>query len=109
VTAIAALIFPYMKRARGIWDASPYRNWQIAGIPVVTLGAIVQLVYLGILAYYFFFMPDPAKRLEGFTTSTLLLIVVTWVIGIIWFFFWSWRSKAVGVDTSMTYGELPPE
>ncbi len=71
VTAIAALIFPYVKKARGIWDASPYRNWKLAGIPVVTLGAIVQLVYLGILAYYFFFMPDPAKRLEGFTTSTI--------------------------------------
>ena len=109
VTAIAALIFPYVKRARGIWDASPYRNWKLAGIPVVTLGAIVQLIYLGILAYYFFFMPDPAKRLEGFTTSTIGLIVVTWIIGIIWYFFWSWRSKNVGVDVSMTYGELPPE
>jgi len=109
VTAVAALIFPYVKKARGIWDASPYRNWKLAGIPVVTLGAIVQLVYLGILAYYFFFMPDPAKRLEGFTSSTIGLIVVTWIIGIVWYFFWTWRSKSVGVDTSMTYGELPPE
>ena len=109
VTAVAALVFPYVKSARGIWEASPYRNWQIAGIPVVTLGAIVQLVYLGILAYYFFFMPDPAKRLEGFTSSTILLIVVTWVIGIVWYFFWKQRSKSVGVDVSMTYGELPPE
>jgi amino acid transporter len=109
VTAIAALIFPYVKRARGIWDASPYKSWRLAGIPVVTLGAIVQLVYLGILAYFFFFLPDPAKRLEGFTTSTLLLIVVTWVVGILWYVFWKQRSKSVGVDVSMTYGELPPE
>ena len=70
VTAIAALIFPYVKRAMGIWDASPYKTWKIAGIPVVTIGAIVDLVYLGILAYFFFFLPDPAKRLEGFTTNT---------------------------------------
>jgi len=109
VTAISALLFPYVKRARGIWDASPYKTWNIVGIPVVTIGALVDLLYLGILAYYFFFMPDPAKRLEGFTTSTLMIIVVTWVIGIIWYFFWKSRSKAVGVDVSMTYGELPPE
>jgi amino acid transporter len=109
VTAIAALIFPYSKRARGIWDASPYRTWNIAGIPAVTVGAMFMLVYLGILSYFFFFMPDPAKRLEGFTTSTLLVIIVTWVIGIIWYFFWKSRSKAVGVDVSLTYGELPPE
>jgi amino acid transporter len=109
VTAIAALIFPYVKRARGIWDASPYRSWNIAGIPVVTLGAIVQLIYLGILSYYFFFMPDPAKRLEGFTTTTAGVIVTTWILGIVWYFFWKARSKSVGVDVSMTYGELPPE
>jgi len=109
VTAIAALIFPYVKRARGIWDASPYKTWKLLGIPVVTWGALVDLVYLGILAYYFFFMPDPAKRLEGFTTSTLMLIAVTWAIGIVWYFFWKQRSKSVGVDVSMTYGELPPE
>jgi basic amino acid/polyamine antiporter, APA family len=109
VTAIAALLFPYVKKARGIWDASPYKTWKLLGVPVVTWGAIVDLVYLGILAYYFFFMPDPAKRLEGFTTSTLMLIGITWAIGIVWYFFWKMRSRSVGVDVSMTYGELPPE
>ena len=109
VTAVAALVFPYVKRARGIWDASPYKTWRIAGIPVVTIGAVVDLIYLGILAYFFFFLPDPAKRLEGFTTSTGLVIAITWAVGIIWYFFWKQRSKSVGVDVSMTYGELPPE
>ena len=109
VTAIAALLFPYVKRAKGIWDASPYKTWKLAGIPVVTIGAIVDLVYLGILAYFFFFLPDPDKRLEGFTTNTGILIAVTWVAGIIWYLFWKQRSKSVGVDVSMTYGELPPE
>ncbi len=109
VTAVAALIFPYVKRARGVWDASPYKSWKIAGIPVVTLGAIVQIVYLSILAYFFFFLPDPDKRLEGFTTNTAILIAVTWICGIIWYLFWKQRSKSVGVDVSMTYGELPPE
>ncbi|MCX6373205.1 MAG: hypothetical protein NTX16_09000 [Actinobacteria bacterium] len=109
VTAISALLFPYVKRAKGIWDASPYKTWKLAGIPMVTIGAIVDLIYLGILAYYFFFMPDPSKRLEGFTASTGILIAVTWAAGILWYFFWKQRSKRVGVDVSMTYGELPPE
>ena len=109
VTAIAALIFPYVKRSKGIWDASPYKTWKLAGIPVVTIGAIVDLIYLGILAYFFFFLPDPDKRLEGFTTNTAVLIAVTWIAGIIWYLFWKQRSKSVGVDVSMTYGELPPE
>jgi hypothetical protein len=106
ITAIAALIFPYMKRARGIWEASPYRTWKIAGIPVVTIGAFVDVVYLGILAYFFFFAP---VNLEGFSLNAGLTIAITWCLGIMWYFFWSWRSKSAGVDVSMTYGELPPE
>ena len=109
VTAIAALLFPYVKRAKGIWDASPYKTWKLAGIPVVTIGAIVDIIYLSILAYFFFFLPDPDKRLEGFTTNTAILIAVTWIAGILWYLFWKQRSKSVGVDVSMTYGELPPE
>ena len=109
VTAIAALLFPYVKRAKGVWDASPYKTWRLAGIPVVTIGAIVDIIYLGILAYFFFFLPDPDKRLEGFTTNTAILIAVTWILGIIWYLVWKQKSKSVGVDVSMTYGELPPE
>ncbi len=109
VTAVAALLFPYVKRSKGIWDASPYKTWKLLGIPMVTIGAIVDLIYLGILAYFFFFLPDPDKRLEGFTASTAILITVLWILGIAWYFFWKQRSKRVGVDVSMTYGELPPE
>ena len=64
-----------------MWDASPYKTWRLAGIPVVTIGAIVDLIYLGILAYFFFFLPDPDKRLEGFTPDTAILIAVTWIAG----------------------------
>ena len=39
VTAIAALVFPYRKRARGVWESSPYKTWKLAGIPVITIGA----------------------------------------------------------------------
>jgi len=105
VTAIAALIFPYSKRARGIWEASPYRTWKLFGIPVVSLGAFVDLIYLGILAWFFFVMP--ASR--DFTTNSGIFYVVIWALGVCWYFFWRQRSKAVGVDVSMTYGELPPE
>ena len=109
VTAIAALLFPYVKRAKGIWDASPYKTWKLAGIPVVTIGAIVDLVYLGILAYFFFFLPTRPSASRASPPTRRILIAVTWIAGIIWYLFWKQRSKSVGVDVSMTYGELPPE
>ena len=38
-TAIAALYFPYSKRAKGVWDSSPYKKWTFLGLPVVVWGA----------------------------------------------------------------------
>ncbi|MBN1321298.1 MAG: amino acid permease [Thermoleophilia bacterium] len=107
VTAIAAALFPFSKRAKGIWEASPYRRWNLLGVPVVTLGAIVNIAYLVILAVFFFFQET---RLEDFTWLTGGLILATWALGLCWYFFWSWRAKkTAGVDTGMLTTELPPD
>jgi len=105
VTAIAAALFPFSKKARSIWETSPYRKWNILGIPVITIGAFFNLVYLAILFYFFIVMPD----LEGLTTSSLILYGVIWALGIAWYFYWKWRNRQVGVDSDMTFGELPPD
>jgi hypothetical protein len=39
----------------------------------------------------------------------LILYTIVWGAGIIWYFYWKNRNKQVGVDVSMTYGELPPD
>jgi amino acid transporter len=106
-TAIAALYFPYSKRAKGVWDSSPYKKWMFLGLPVIVWGAAVDLVYLCILLYYFIFNAA-AKQ---FTGPSVILFVGVWVAGIIWYFAWSAYNKAKsGMDISaVTYGELPPE
>jgi APA family basic amino acid/polyamine antiporter len=105
VTAIAAAIFPFSKKARQIWDTSPYKKWNILGIPVVTIGGIVNLIYLAILFYFFIVMPD----LEGLAWGSVAFYAFIWVCGIAWYFYWKRRNRDVGVDISMTYGELPPD
>ena len=46
---------------------------------------------------------------RDFTYGSLAFYCTIWALGIAWYFFWKNRSKAVGIDVSMTYGELPPE
>lgn len=105
VTALSAVLFPYAKRAKHVWESSPYRTWKFLGIPVVVWGGVINLFYLGLLLYYFI-----AKKAAGaFTFGSTMLFVIVWILGIAWYFFWKARSKAVGVDVSLTYGELPPE
>ena len=104
-TAVAALLFPYMKRCRGVWDSSPYKKWTFLGLPVVVWGAVVNLVYLFLLLYEFVIK----KASDAFTVPSVVLFVGVWVLGVIWYYFWKAKSQAVGVDVSVTYGELPPE
>jgi len=106
VTAIAALLFPYRKRAQSIWESSPYRTWKILGIPVVSLGAGVDLVYLGIIASFFFLTP---VHTEDFGLFTGMLIVFMYALGVAWYSYWKSRSKRVGLDVGLAFGQLPPE
>ncbi len=105
VTALAATIFPFVKKVRHIWDASPYKRWRILGIPAVTIGGIVNLIYLAILFYFFIVMPD----LEGLAIGSLIFYLVIWGLGIAWYYLWKARNRQAGIDVSMAYGELPPE
>jgi APA family basic amino acid/polyamine antiporter len=107
ITAIAALIFPFSKKAKHIWESSPYKSWKIFGIPVVTIGAVFNLVYLGILFYFFFFMKEMGE--QELVKGSLILYAIIWGLGIAWYFFWKARNKKVGVDSDMTFGELPPD
>ena len=107
ITAIAALVFPFSKRAKSIWESSPYKSWKIFGIPVVTIGAVFNLIYLGILFYFFFFMKEMGE--QELVKGSLILYAIIWGLGIAWYFSWKARNKKVGVDTNMTFGELPPD
>jgi APA family basic amino acid/polyamine antiporter len=104
-TALAALLFPYMKRCRGVWDTSPYNKWTLLGVPVVVWGAAVDLAYLALLLYFFIF----AQASGLFTLPSVILFIAVWALGVAWYYIWKQRSKSVGVDVSLTYGELPPE
>jgi uncharacterized integral membrane protein len=106
-TALAALLFPYMKRCKGVWDSSPYKTWTLLGVPVVVWGAIVDLVYLAILLYYFIVHNAATAT---FTTSSIFLFIGLWVLGAAWYYVWKYVNKTrSGVDIAVTYGELPPE
>ena len=105
VTTIAAILFPYMKRSKGIWESSPYRTWKFLGVPLIVWGGLVSMVYLAIL-FYFLIFTEEMKDSNG---KSWILYGIVWAIGVVWYFFWRGRSKRVGVDVGMTYGELPPE
>jgi len=105
VTALSALVFPWRKRARGIWEASPYRTWSLLGVPVITWGAVLMLIYAAICFYFLILAPE----MRDFTWSSLVLYCSVWAAGVVWYFVFRWWNARQGIDVRIAYGQLPPE
>jgi amino acid transporter len=103
VTAIAAVLFAHSKKAKNVWEASPYKNWKIFGVPVITLAGILNLIYLAILFYGFF------TTIEGFKIWPYATFLVVWLAGVGWFYYWKKRNTKTGIDVGMAFDELPPD
>jgi basic amino acid/polyamine antiporter, APA family len=103
VTAIAATIFAHRKSVKTLWETSPYKNWKILGIPVITIAGVLNLIYLGILFYGFaFYIENPAPWVW-------IVFVVVWAAGIGWYLFWKRRNAKRGLEADMAFSELPPD
>jgi len=110
VTALSALLFPYRKGSRGIWDSSPFKKWTLLGVPVIVWGALVNFFYLGVLMYGLLPTQLGGKAAGGDWGWTMIgACLDAWVLGVAWYCYWMWRSGRVGVDVGVTYGELPPD
>ena len=105
ITGISAVLFPYRKNVRAIWESSPYRQWKIAGIPLVTIGGVLYLIFIITMLYFSFV--DPTSR--EVTGKYLIVFGAAWASGILWYFFWRARSAKQGIDVRITFGVLPPE
>ncbi len=103
VMAVSGLLFPYVKRARTIWEASPYK-FRLGPIYLLTIFSIVNLAFVGILIYYFF--TEPA--LEAISEWGAIVYVTIWVFGVLWYMLWIKHWKKQGIDLKMAWKELPP-
>lgn len=103
VMAVSGLVFPYVRRARTIWDASPYK-FKVGPVYVLTIASIINLAFVGTLIYYFFALPN----LEFYSNSGLMVYIAIWTFSILWYFYWVQHWKKRGIDLSLAWKELPP-
>jgi amino acid transporter len=103
VMAVSGLLFPYVKRARTIWEASPYK-FRLGPIYALTVAALINLLFVGILIYYFFTVP----ALEAISTWGFVIYVTIWIFGVLWYYIWVRHWKNQGIDLRLAWKELPP-
>ena len=105
VTTIACMMFPYIKKVRHIWDASPYKAWRIGKVPVATIAGCVGLILVIMLVYAFYTSEGLAFMHDVWTA----IYIIAWLLGIGWYFIWKSKRAKEGIDVSLAFKEIPPE
>ena len=103
VMAVSGLLFPYVKKSRTIWEASPYK-FHLGPIYVLTIASIINLLFVGILIYMFFALPN----LDFYSNTGLMVYIVIWAFSIVWYVYWVRKWKKQGIDLALAWKELPP-
>ncbi len=105
VTAISAIVFPYVKKVRHIWDSSPYRDWKFLGIPVSTVSGVIALglVVLLVISYYI------NEAFAFMHTWWTIIYLGVWAAGIGWYLLWKAIRAKDGIDVTLAFKEIPPE
>ncbi len=103
VMALSGLLFPYVKRAKTIWEASPYK-FRVGPIYVLTIASIINLAFVTILIYYFFALPE----LDFYSNAGLTVYIAIWAFSVLWYVYWITHWKKKGIDLSLAWKELPP-
>jgi len=105
ITAIGGVLLPYRQRA--MVENSPYAG-RIAGIPVVSLVALLSVVGFGLAIAVLLWDPGSGSSLSA-NPGKLWLGLIVLGAGLAIYFVSSAVRRRQGIDLSLAYRELPPE
>jgi len=94
------MLFPFVKKVRNIWDASPHR-WP----SVAVFAGIVSLILSGVMVWAFYTSPE----LGGINFAWSMVFIVVVIVSILWYVAWRWKRAKEGIDVRLAFKELPPE
>ncbi|WP_304328031.1 hypothetical protein [Candidatus Culexarchaeum yellowstonense] len=104
IIGISCMLFPYVKKVRTIWEASPH-NWKIGKIPVAVIAGILSIVMAGIVIWSVYASP----AMGGLNIYWTPIYFGAGFAGVIWYLFWRWKRAKEGIDVTLAFKELPPE
>ena len=105
ITSFAAILLPYRKPE--LFAAAPdIVRSKIAGIPLVTIAGVVNLILFSLILYSSFSLPAFSGPVGPIAIAFLLGI---YVVGVVIYFIAAGIRRGQGVDLDLLYGEIPPE
>src|SRR5579859_3551434 len=107
-TVVAAIILPW--RRKDLYDASPIARYKVAGIPTITVVAVITAVFLLFMLYEWSFN---SSNLYGTsfqsTLNSVYYFLATYVVAIVIYVVARIVRKNQGIDLARIHHEIPVE
>ena len=106
-TTISAIVLPYTKP--DLYKASPIAQYNVFGIPLITVAGLIFGSFLVFLLYQWLFDPNGLYGIGLSNTSSVIYMLSMYVLAaLIYFGFKSYR-KGKGIDMDKVQAEIPVE
>lgn len=105
ITSFAAILLPY--RRKELFEAAPTLiQAKVAGIPLVTIAGVINLILFSLILYSGFSLPAFSGPVGPVALAFVLGIYIT---GVVIYFIAAAIRRREGVNLDLLYGEIPPE
>ena len=104
IVGVAAAIFPY--RRKDIFDKAPrVVRTKLGAVPLMTiLGTLTAIISITVAA----FSALPAFTGAPINPNYILIVVVVYLLGAVYYLLANWYNRRRGLDMSVAFREIPP-
>jgi amino acid transporter len=106
-TTISAIILPYTKPE--LYKASPIAQYNIAGIPLITVAGVIFGGFLVFLLYQWLIDPNALYGIGLKNTSSIIYMLANYVLAALIYFGFKAFRKSKGIDLNKVQAEIPVE
>ena len=106
-TTIAAIVLPYTKP--DLYKASPIAQYNVFGIPMITIAGVIFGGFLVYLLYQWIIDPNALYGIGIKNTSSIYYMLGNYVLAAVIYFGFKAYRKSKGIDLNKVQAEIPVE
>ena len=105
ITSFAAILLPY--RRPELFEAAPDMvKRRVAGIPMITIAGLINLILFTLILYSSFTLPAFSGPVGP---AAIAFVLGIYIVGLIVYFVVASIRRQQGINLDLLYSEIPPE